>query len=333
LTVTTLKPPSATPPPAEGGTPPPEPAAAQREDDENRALEAAIVAAALVLLLRRLKRVRDGVDRAQKKSATDPAGWLAARQAAARMLRSTTVDLAPVERLLPKAAKLGAKHVGVPLPDGYDPASSDPVRAALDRAEATVRDKLDAAAKALMDGPLDTPGKVADALARTDAAGSAAQAGVGDVVHTAIYDGATAAATAASRELSWQPEIDACLNCQGMAGGVPRHDGRYRPVKVLAPRPMQWLLDGILGPPAHSRCRCKLVLSTHDEAADIRRTADVATAYGWSAYDRLPDLIKGVDLLLRQTRLRPAVRADARANLRAGRFVHLRPAGGLKRAV
>lgn len=304
---------------------------AARRDAQIRALTDAATTAAVAHLTRQVADIADLLDVAARTATTAGPGGRgivtgAARIAAARLRRLTPRTEQAVTRHLERAARLGAGHAGHALPARYVPAADPHVRDLLERVDARIAAKVADVVAALLERPPVTAGQARDAAARVGAIESEARAAVSDVIVRAVAAGATAAADARGVALAWEPEPEACLNCVGMAGGTPRHDGLYRPVKVLTARPMPWLLEGVPGPPGHNRCRCHLTLATHAQAADIRRAADVATAYGWSAYDSLPAQLAGLDLLLRSTRLRPAVRRDAVHHAGMGRFTARGPA-------
>lgn len=310
--------------------PPQDPGAARREA-QIRALEAALTVAATAALAGQVQRVTEGLWAAVRAAGAAGAGAgvlvaAAARAADAQLARVRPTVGPVVARQLDRAARLGATHAGAVLPVGYRPADDPRVRDVLDRVDDRIGGKISAARAVLAD--VTTPGQARTAVDRVAAVDVEARAAVSDTVVRAVAAGGLAAAERAGLALAWHPEHDACLSCQSMAGGTPRDDGLYRPVKVLSPRLLPWLAEGIPAPPAHARCRCHLTAGTHDDAAGIRRDADLAVAYGWSLHDSLPAMLAGVDLLLRSTRLRAGVRRDAVHHLGMGRFTNRRPVRG-----
>jgi hypothetical protein len=301
-----------------------EPTAAQdRREAELAALESAVVAAATVGLAAHLARVtavlRDGF----RWAVTDPARWARVRRTAAQDLRRIRPAIAqPVQRLLPRAARLGAAQTGGSLPPGHDPAADPLVAGILDRVDQQVRDKLARAAAALTDGPVDTPARFDDAIARVDAARTEAETAAGDTVARAAADGTRAAAEADGLPLVVVTERDACLSCTSMAGATTGTDGLFRPVRTFAARIVPWLPDGVTAPPFHRSCRCQLQVATEGLADALRREAERSVARGESAYDSLPARLRAVDRLLAAStsRLPASVRRRAAEDRARGRF-------------
>lgn len=302
-------------------------AAVQREQDrqeaEAAALEAAAVASAVAVLTAALTAITGTLKTAFRLVVTDPARWLTARRVAARTLRSLQPRIASqAERMVSRAAALGARHVDAPLPDGYDPATDPQVRDVLDALDQAVTRKLDTAADAILSGPVNTPARLDDAIGRVDAARKLAASTVEDVVATAITGGARAAADEAGIGLTVWAERDACLSCQSMCGAEPTpEDGLLRPVHEFTARILPWLRDGVTGPPFHRHCRCRLVPATPGLAEGLRREAEREVARGESAYDSLPARLAAVDRVLRVgTRLPKSVRERAARDRARGQF-------------
>lgn len=304
------------------------PADARREA-EITALEAATIAAVTVVLAKLLGRVTDTLTAGWAWRDEDAARWLAARQIAARQLRAVRVNLATTaERSLTRAARLGARHAGAPLPDGHDPSADDLIRATLDTIDADVRGKLERAADHVLTGRIETPTQLADATDRIDAGRKEAATQVGTVVNRAVANGTIAAADEAGLGLVWLAERDACGSCLSMSGSVRDADGLFYPVTVYPPRPIPWMRDGVKAPGLHARCRCRVRPATAGLSEGLAREAARSVARGWSAYDSLPARLAALDVVLRKGGLPKTVlqrAADDRARGRFGRGALPRP--------
>ena len=296
------------------------PADARREA-EITALEAATVAAVTVVLTRLLARAADTLTAGWAWRDRDLSRWYAARQDTAGQLRAIRVNLAAAaERSLTRAARLGARHAGAPLPTSHDPAADDLIRATLDTIDADVQGKLERAADHILTGRIDTPTQFADATDRIDSGRKEAAAQVGTVVTRAVADGTIASAEDAGIGLVWVAERDACGSCLSMAGSVRDEDGLFFPVTVYPPRPIPWMRDGVAAVPLHAHCRCHLRPDTAGLATGLRREAARSVARGWSAYDSLPARLAALDVVIRRGGLPKTVLARAADDRARGRF-------------
>lgn len=304
------------------------PADARREA-EITALEAATVAAVTVVLARLLGRAADTLTAGWAWRDRDLSRWYTARQETAGQLRAIRVNLATTaERALTRAARLGARHAGAPLPDGHDPTADDLIRATLDTIDADVRGKLERAADHVLTGRIETPGQFADATDRIDAGRKEAATQVGTIVTRAVAGGTVATAEDAGIGLVWVAERDACGSCLSMAGSVRNEDGLFFPVTVYPPRPIPWMRDGVAAVPLHAHCRCHLRPDTAGLSEGLAREAARSVARGWSAYDSLPARLAALDVVLRKGGLPKTVlqrAADDRARGRFGRGALPRP--------
>jgi hypothetical protein len=329
---------------------------ADREEAQIAALEAAVAAAATAGLAGTLAAVARALQDAFRGA--DPGRWLTVRRAAARTLRGIRPDVASrVVRLLPRAAQLGAAHVGAALPAGHDPAGDPLTRRALDGLDEVVRARLAVAAAVLDETPPPpppsqgepaaapvagrarqvpprprpgrrpqpaveiTPPGLEDVLGKVDAPRAVAEATAGDVVARAVAGGARAAADDAGIGLVWWSERTSCNNCNSMTGAVAGPGGKFRPVRQLAARPLPWMAGGVDSPPLHPNCRCHLRIETPGLADALRREAEREVARGESGYDSLPARLAAVDRLLREgSRLPRSVQARAGRDLAARRF-------------
>jgi hypothetical protein len=314
-------------------------AAIDRADAQARALEAAIAAAAVAVITSRVAAIaRDLTVAFARWGSSSPGRWAAARRDAAARLRSVPVRVSEtVAPQLWRAARLGARQAGVPLPDGYDPAVRERVRESLDRVDDTVRDRLRDVARAVADAQVTTPAQLEEVTGRVEAVASTARARVEDVVARTVADGAHAAVygqeppedsrpvgdeeeapvaadgdeeppapdepaepagpAAPALDLTWWSERDACLACASLAGALPGQDGLYRQVLAVT-RASPRLTDEGCIPPLHPHCRCRLVPATPGLADALRREAQREVAYGWSAYDSLGSRLRAADLLV-----------------------------------
>lgn len=296
--------------------------AVRRREAETAALEAAIVAAVTSDLARQVGRAIGTLRTGFRLAAGNGPQWTAARRAVAGDLRRIRPRLAvQTTRMLPRAAQLGARHLGAPLPAGHDPLADDVLAAAIDTLDASVRARLVTAAARLTTDPIDTPARLDDAAARIDSARTTAEGTVGDAVARAAAGGTTAAADDTDTDLVWWSERDACLSCTSMAGAVRTPGGLFVPVAILAPRIIPWLPGGITAPPAHRSCRCHLEVATEGLAAALAREAERSVARGESAYDSGPARLRAIDGLLRHGHRLPAsVRRRAAEDLARGRL-------------
>jgi hypothetical protein len=157
-------------------------------------LEAAVAAAAVAVIAARVRAITADLTDAFQWVVAAPGRWATARFYAAARLRAVPVRLAEtVGPQLVRAASLGAKQVGVPLPAGYDPTVRPQVRAVLDRVDETVRQRLRDTARTVTDDRIDTPAQLAQVVARVEAVPVTARARVEDVVARTVGDGAHAA--------------------------------------------------------------------------------------------------------------------------------------------
>jgi hypothetical protein len=312
--VTTTTPPGQAGEPVEDG---------DQRDAQIRVLEAAAVAAVTASLAARLAAIQRRLRDAFAHAGTEPGRWATARQAAASDLIATWTDIAgALARYLPRAAELGARHIGAPLPGSWAPQDDDQIQAALARVDADVQSRLQRAGLAVLTDEIGTPGQFEDVLGRVDAAAREARAQAGDTIARTVATGAVAAADGAGLDLVWWSERDACLSCTSMAGATRSGDGLFRPVRVLAPRIIPWYRDGMATPPGHRGCRCSLARATPGLADALRREAERSVARGESAYDSLPARLRAVDRLLaaQASRIPKSVRQRAASDRARGRF-------------
>lgn len=309
-------------------TPPQDPQAARREA-EIRALEAAVAAAVVAALAARVARVTAALTAGFRYAATDPARWLTVRRQAARDLRAIRVNVAPViARNLTQAAQLGARHAGGTLPANHAPTGDPLVADVLQRVDADVARKLDAAAVHLTDNPVGTPAQLDDALTKVDAAPKEAEAAAGDAVARTVAGGVRAVAEQDGAALVWWAERSACLHCKGMAGSVAEPGGRFFAVRQFADKPLPWVAEGVDGPPLHRSCRCHTAINTEGLADGLKREAQREVAQGTSLHDSLPARLRAVDRLLKGgSRLPKSVQQRAAADRARGRFTDRRRAG------
>ena len=93
-----------------------------RADAQARALEAALAAAAVAVIASRVRGIVADLTDAFQWAVTAPGRWATARFYAAARLRAVPVRLAEtVGPQLARAATLGARQVGVPLPASARP--------------------------------------------------------------------------------------------------------------------------------------------------------------------------------------------------------------------
>lgn len=312
---------------------------AARHEAEVAALEAAVAAAVTAGLAAHLASISSALRDAARDALTNPVRWLTARRQAARALRATRPDIARhVEAFLPRAAELGARHAGAPLPTGHDPAADPIVRQSLADLDRTVRRKLDGAAAAVEEGPALTPVKpllnpgapsrpstapvrLEETLAKVDSPAAAADAAVGDVVARVVAGGTVAAAEMAGIRLVWWSERTSCNNCKSMAGAVAEPGGRFHRVRRFAARQLPWMAGGVDAPPLHKSCRCRAVPETPGLADALQREAEREVARGESKFDSLPARLAAVGRLLEGgSRLPKTVQARAARDLEAGKF-------------
>jgi hypothetical protein len=295
---------------------------ASRREAELAALEAAIVAAVTGHLARRIGRAIGTLRTGWRLAVGRGPEWTAIRRSVAADLLSIRPGLAaPTARMLPRAARLGATHLGGTLPAGHEPAADDLIAEAIDTIDASVRARLTIAAARLTAEPVDTPARLDAATGRIDTARTHAETTVGDAVARAAAGGATAVADETGIDLTWWTEPSACLSCQSMAGSVRSPGGLFLPVTILAPRIIPWLPAGVACPPAHRSCRCHLEPATEGLAEALAREAERSVARGESAFDSLPARLRAVDALLSSgTRLPRSVRARAAQDRALGRF-------------
>lgn len=292
---------------------------------EIAALEAAVVAAVTAGLAAQVARIAGVLRDAVHLAVTDPAQWRATRVRAARGLRRIRPDVArQVARLLPRAARLGARQAGGALPDSHVPGGDDLNRQALDTVDRDTAGRLARAADQLVDGRVDTLAQLEHVLDRADAAVSHAGTVAGDAAAREVAAGLRATAAEQGMDLVIVAERDACLSCQSMAGATTTADGgMFRPVRVYTNRLMPWLRDGVETVPLHRRCRCRVAVATPGLADGLRREAERSVARGQSAYDSLPARLRAVDRVLAapgSSRLPKSVRDRAARDRARGEF-------------
>jgi hypothetical protein len=173
-----------------------------------------------------------------------------------------------IERALPDAAQLGARHATdfAHRASGRRPdvPGVDVSRDALDAARAlasTVREQLRLAGRLLSPRMVSVTGwrGVVTALGAARRAVSIVRSAVAWSVHRAVNGGAAQATAALGARGLWVSEPDACVRCLAYSGQLTDRDGRFPGGLSMDPASRTTRRAALEGPPLHPNCRCRLV--------------------------------------------------------------------------
>lgn len=196
--------------------------------------------------------------------------------------------------LISKSRELSTTPVG----NSRDFDTTDPlIRDALRAANPAVLDRLDALAARLA-APIRTDADIAAIEAAERSAAKAAERYATRVANRSVAAGAAKAAGDFGERLVWVAERDACIHCAAYAGATAEPDGDFHPAAAFDPHPLPWSAHGLIGPPLHDWCRCRVMPATAWNVLALRREAQRSVARGFSAFDSVPQRLAASGLLL-----------------------------------
>ncbi|MEU1309499.1 hypothetical protein ABZ419_11470 [Streptomyces cinnamoneus] len=243
-----------------------------------------------------------------------------------------------VERHLPEATRLGARHAlafarlagGGRGKDPTVSVSQETVAAAREVA-GLVREQVRLAARLLSPRMVSLTGwrGVVAGIAAARRAVTLVRAAVAWSTFRAIRDGAAQAIAALKARGLWVSEPDACVRCLAYAGRLSDQDGRFPGGLALDPEQARVNKAALDGPPLHAHCRCRLV-PWREEWAQPGRMAlpDLLREQAWRSVaagrarpsESRAARLRAARFLLAQRGVPAGVRRQAQAAVSAGRF-------------
>jgi hypothetical protein len=173
-----------------------------------------------------------------------------------------------LEDALEEATHMGARHAAEFLSKAsgrnFTAPDVEPSAAALDAARGladAVTTQLRLAARLLSPRAVQGSGwrGVVLGLAAARRSATLVRQTVSWAIHRAINDGAAQTAARYEARGLWASEPDACVICLAYAGRLADRDGRFPGGLSMDPRSRSSSVAALDGPPAHIRCRCRLV--------------------------------------------------------------------------
>lgn len=167
-------------------------------------------------------------------------------------------------------------------------------------------------------------------IGRVSSVKSRADGQVRWTAHEGMNAGVSAVAERLGAALLWIPERDACLACLAHAGWSVRPGETFPAGLTYGDKPIRE--DGVLYPPLHPGCRCKVVVwrgevgpppemrARVDAAARLAAEARRSVVYGWTEHESQAATLRAMSRLLRRGAALPAsVERRARELVRQGR--------------